>query len=145
LGIANGSFSHNQLAAMTLNVLSSVFLSEDITANIQQTMTVLKSALVLSHRSEDFYSNILSLNLLSILYEKKSDPINQSYNLSYKTQKEQELAKELQSVENSPDTIRLLTKFLPVQTPIKAKEPQHQNKKQNENNTGRKRVLGEVN
>jgi len=131
---------------MALNALGSVFLSDDLDGNLLKTVTVLKSALMLSHRSEDFYSKLHSLNLLIFLYEKRNgDPINQSYILSIKSKKEQELAKAMNTVETLPDTIRLLTKYLPLQTPTKTLQEPSENKESEPTNNPRKRIFREVN
>jgi len=83
--VANGSLSHNQLTSTSLNVLGSIFLSENLlTVDGVPTATLLKSALVLAYRSEDFYPKFHSLSLLSVAYTEDKDHINESYNLSYK-------------------------------------------------------------
>eukprot|EP01124_Arcella_intermedia_P011277 TRINITY_DN17689_c0_g1_i2.p1 TRINITY_DN17689_c0_g1~~TRINITY_DN17689_c0_g1_i2.p1 ORF type:complete len:587 (+),score=130.92 TRINITY_DN17689_c0_g1_i2:35-1762(+) len=63
LSITNGSLSHNQMAATALNGLGAVFLKQE--PQLQQSSAILKSSLVLSHRSEDFFSKLASLELLS--------------------------------------------------------------------------------
>lgn len=90
-----------------------------------QTATLLKSALVLSYRSDDFFPKLTAVNLLSGIllycncsstlldaYDKAGDHINQSYNLTYKVSMERELRQSVDEARRSPYTISLLTTYL---------------------------------
>lgn len=62
--IANGSLSHNQLAAVGISALGNTHIGKDSTT-ASGAETLFKSSLVLAYKSEDFYSKQYALNLLS--------------------------------------------------------------------------------
>jgi len=56
------------------------------------------------------------------LYDKKNDYISQNYNLTYKVQQEQEWERALQETRNAPATIKLLTKYIQIDSEIGASD-----------------------
>jgi len=89
LELSNSSVSHNQLTAMALNILGSVFFAQG--TNFDACHTMFKSSLVLSYRVRDLNSQLISLQLLSQFYDKTGDRLNQGYNLSYYTKTKDDL------------------------------------------------------
>lgn len=65
LSASNGSLSHTQLSAAALNVLASTYLEATNTAVTSQACTFLKSSLVLTYRSDDFFCKRQALNFLA--------------------------------------------------------------------------------
>eukprot|EP01125_Pyxidicula_operculata_P022871 TRINITY_DN9640_c0_g1_i1.p1 TRINITY_DN9640_c0_g1~~TRINITY_DN9640_c0_g1_i1.p1 ORF type:complete len:792 (+),score=178.24 TRINITY_DN9640_c0_g1_i1:10-2385(+) len=124
MSIANGSLSHNQLAAMSLNILGDIFLQEDF--SLQHIPTVLKSSLVLSHRSDDVFSKLHALTHLSSLYEKNKDYISQSHNMNYKISTTNLWRDSVESTFNIPETKYLLESYLGIGTPSSSSSNQQQ-------------------
>eukprot|EP01130_Rhizamoeba_saxonica_P003088 TRINITY_DN1333_c0_g1_i1.p1 TRINITY_DN1333_c0_g1~~TRINITY_DN1333_c0_g1_i1.p1 ORF type:complete len:645 (+),score=91.50 TRINITY_DN1333_c0_g1_i1:247-2181(+) len=65
LAIANGTVVHNQLASVALNFLGMMTMLDGVYN--ERAETILKSALVISYKSEDLYNQLQSQKLLSEL------------------------------------------------------------------------------
>eukprot|EP01123_Difflugia_compressa_P015138 TRINITY_DN8353_c0_g1_i1.p1 TRINITY_DN8353_c0_g1~~TRINITY_DN8353_c0_g1_i1.p1 ORF type:complete len:120 (+),score=20.55 TRINITY_DN8353_c0_g1_i1:44-361(+) len=99
------------MAAVTLNALGAILIASP-RPNFNQATTVIRSSLVLSHRCEDFFSKLHSVNLLAIVYDKKKDVMHQSYNSSYRIKQQKLYNDALNEARKSPLVTTILTKFI---------------------------------
>jgi len=109
LSLTNGILAHNQLASYCLNILGSIYIKEN--TNLVHAVTILKSSLVISYRCEDLTNQLYTIYLLSILYSRQKDHINESYNTSYQITTEGDLLERINKAKQKEES-RLITYYL---------------------------------